>query len=163
MCAKRFWTQSAVYWTFLFAVMTGLTAFSQAQDAPASSSQIALDPSEMASIVGGGSCNKCIAVPDQDVGCDGNVSCPEGADCQNFDHCVARGANGEQRVCLYQEYRCMGAVIEEGKQCNQSSTIVRARITYCTCIKNGNWWGNCHTRTTITMGSTCNENGPATC
>ena len=162
MFAKRILTQSVVYWTFLLAVLTTLTAFSLTQDAPESSSLIALDPSEMAGIIGGGPCNECEREEGDDVECEGGpIWCAPGAECANFGHCVEAGANppSDHIYCYYPEWKCTGDRIPDGAlQCNQWSGGVSVRIYNCDCIN-----GKCTTRTSILAGYVCNQNGPDIC
>ena len=136
MFGKRFFTLSAVYWTFLFAALTAVTAYTQAQNVTTNQSQIALLPSEMASIFGGETCREC-----KEWGsyrCEGNISCLVG-DCPGgFGDCLAQGANPqhEEVNCYYKERRCDGDVIEDGsgrKQCVSSSAGVGRRTFICIC------------------------------
>ena len=161
MFARRIWTRRVVYWTFLFTVLTTLTTISLTRDAPESSSLIALDASEMASIVGGGSCNECVEVGE--FRCDGGpIWCAPGRECgDDFAFCLAAGANprSDHVYCFYPEWKCAGPQIPDGAlQCNQWSGGVGVRIYNCDCIN-----GKCTTRTSILAGYVCNQSGPDVC
>ncbi len=162
MFAKRILTQSVVYWTFLLAVLTTLTAFSLTQDAPESSSLIALDPSEMATIVGGaGICKECVR-DDTIFRCEGGpIWCAPGEECANFGHCAEAGASpqSEHVYCYYPEWTCSGNTIPgAAPMCHETNDGVSVRIYNCDCIN-----GKCTTRTSVIAGRTCTQNGPGHC
>ena len=151
MFAKRFWTQKAVYWTFLFTVLAAVTAFPRAQDTPANSSQIALDPSEMASIVGG-SCNDCI-ITQQGGDCYGSLSCNPENQCANDGHC-----SSDLMLCFYRTSACDGAALQAGqKVCRTSWITVGRRLYRCFCNN-----GTCKVGYTTYSGTKC-VRGPETC
>lgn len=133
MFSERFWKQRAVYWTLLFAIFTAVTAVSQTQFTPEKSSQIALAPSEMASITGGGDvCRKCVRYESWE--CDEYLNCATGADCENgFDDCKAQGAVSHTTRCHYPSGRCDGDGLEGGDpQCYEiSATIGREVGCFC--------------------------------
>lgn len=159
MFAKHFWTQGAAYWTLLFTVLVAITAFSKAQDAPANSSLIGLDPSEMANIVGGGSCDEC-----DDRGqfeCTSQISCASGTACSSFDDCRAAGASTSYRVCYYPGRFCSGSTIPGGaNQCVEVRRGVGSKVYYCHCNQ---YSDDCATDSITYTGYDCHQNGPGTC
>lgn len=161
MFAKRILTQSVVYWTFLLAVLTTLTAFSLTQGAPESSSLIALDPSEMATIVGGGSCYECVS-DNRKIECEGNIYCAPSVECgEDFGLCLAAGANpmNDHVYCYFPQWTCSGDPIPgAAPKCHQTNDGVSVRIYNCDCIN-----GKCTTRTSIIAGYRCTQNGPGHC
>ena len=162
MFARRIWTRRVVYWTFLFTVLTTLTTISLTRDAPESSSLIALDASEMASIVGGGSCNECVS-DERKIECEGGpIWCAPNRECGgDFTHCADAGANpqSDHVYCYFPQWTCSGDRIPgAAPMCHQTNDGVSVRIYNCDCIN-----GKCTTRQSIISGYRCTQNGPGHC